>query len=61
MDRGAWKATVHRIAKSQTRLKQLSAHICMQKGGMGKWEVEAQEGGYICILIHICILIADSC
>ena len=24
MDRGAWLATVHRIAKSQTRLKQLS-------------------------------------
>ena len=24
MDRGAWQATVHRIAQSQTRLKQLS-------------------------------------
>ena len=24
MDRGAWQATVHRVAKSQTRLKQLS-------------------------------------
>ena len=24
MDRGAWRATVHRVAKSQTRLKQLS-------------------------------------
>ena len=24
MDRGAWWATVHRVAKSQTRLKQLS-------------------------------------
>ena len=23
MDRGAWRATVHRVAKSQTRLKQL--------------------------------------
>ena len=28
MDRGAWRATVHRVAKSQTRLKQLS--ICMR-------------------------------
>ena len=27
MDRGAWRATVHRVAKSQTRLKQLSMHI----------------------------------
>ena len=26
MDRGAWWATVHRVAKSQTRLKQLSKH-----------------------------------
>ena len=24
MDRGAWRAAVHRVAKSQTRLKQLS-------------------------------------
>ena len=24
MDRGAWRAMVHRVAKSQTRLKQLS-------------------------------------
>ena len=27
MDRGAWWATVHRIANSQTRLKQLSTHV----------------------------------
>ena len=29
MDRGAWRATVHRVAKSQTRLKQLSVHAHM--------------------------------
>ena len=28
MDRGAWRATVHRVAKSQTGLKQLSTHEC---------------------------------
>ena len=28
MDRGAWQATVHRIAKSWTWLKQLSMHAC---------------------------------
>ena len=27
MDRGAWQATVHRIAKSQTQLKQLGMHV----------------------------------
>ena len=26
MDRGAWWATVHKVAKSQTQLKQLSIH-----------------------------------
>ena len=35
MDRGAWRATVHRVAKSQTRLKRLSMHartyICIIK------------------------------
>ena len=27
MDRGAWRATVHRITKNQTQLKQLSTHV----------------------------------
>ena len=26
MGRGAWQATVHRVAKSQTQLKRLSMH-----------------------------------
>ena len=26
MDRGAWQATVHRVAQSQTRLKQFSMY-----------------------------------
>ena len=29
MDRGAWQATVHRVAKSWTRLKQLSMDTCI--------------------------------
>ena len=28
MDTAAWRATVHSITKSQTRLKQLSTHAC---------------------------------
>ena len=28
MDGGAWKATIHRVAKSKTQLKQLSTHTC---------------------------------
>ena len=31
-DRGAWWATVHRVAKSQIRLKQLSTHACLSSG-----------------------------
>ena len=29
MNRGAWRATVHGVAKSRTQLKQLSMHACM--------------------------------
>ena len=29
MDRGAWQAMVYRVAKSRTRLKQLSMHACI--------------------------------
>ena len=29
MARGAWQATVHRVAKSQTLLKQLIMHACI--------------------------------
>ena len=29
MDGGAWWATVHRVAKSRTRLKRLSRQACM--------------------------------
>ena len=35
MDRGAWWAIVHRVTKSQTRLKQLS--ISMSKSGTDKF------------------------
>ena len=29
MNRGAWRATVHGVTRSRTRLKQLSMHACM--------------------------------
>ena len=31
MDREAWQTTVHRVAKSQTQLKQLNMHTDEQK------------------------------
>ena len=32
VDRGPWWAAVHRVAQSQTRLKQLSMHACIGEG-----------------------------
>ena len=34
MDRGAWRAIVHAVAKSQTRLKRLSPHAGIQVLGL---------------------------
>ena len=31
LGRGAWQATVHRVAKSQTLLKQLSTHVLIPR------------------------------
>ena len=32
MYRGAWRATVHRVAQAQTQLKRLSRHACADSG-----------------------------
>ena len=32
MDRGAWWTAVHRVTQSQTQLKQLSMHACIEEG-----------------------------
>ena len=37
MDRGAWQATVHRVKKSQTRLKRLSMHVHLKMVKMEKF------------------------
>jgi len=29
MDRDTWRATVHRVAKSQTQLKRFGTHACV--------------------------------
>ena len=36
MDRGAWRATVHGVAQSQTQLKQLNTHTCRVLPGVCK-------------------------
>ena len=32
VDRGTWRAAVHRVAQNWTRLKQLSRHACIGEG-----------------------------
>ena len=32
VDRGAWRAAVHRVTQSWTQLKQLSMHACIGEG-----------------------------
>ena len=44
MDRGAWKATVHRVAKSQTRPKRLSVYAHTGASLMQERE-KKKEGG----------------
>ena len=43
MDRGAWGATVHGVAKSRTRLKGLSKHACVFGQGGAPGATRAQE------------------
>ena len=43
MGRGAWWATVHRVSKSQTRLKRLSMHTCTQVKNLRSKENLAQS------------------
>ena len=47
MDRGAWQATVHRVAKSRIRLKQLSihAHMHSQKSLVDQIRGDKEEKG----------------
>ena len=48
MDRGAWWATVHSVAKSQTRLKQFSTHSRLDKSYLR----EAERTKALLVLCH---------
>ena len=48
MDRGAWWATVHRVAKSRTRLKQLNTHAQFQDQRANKVSIDPRIGDYGC-------------
>ena len=46
MDRGAWRATVHRVAKSRTQLRQLSTHTRTRAGVLGS-NRRIQDTGFL--------------
>ena len=52
MDRGPWRATVHGVTNSRTRLKQLSMHMpSCRNWGSERWVVEGtvkRGGGHVC-------------
>ena len=48
MDRRAWRATVHGVTQSQTRLKQLSTHTCCIFLGEFQWPVPKTLLGHYC-------------
>ena len=50
MDRGAWWATVHGVAKSRTQLKRLSMYACttlIQKVSEKRWSMKEHVTAYM--------------
>ena len=44
MDRGAWKATVHRASKSQTQVKRLNTHTLLNIWGCPELDKHMRKG-----------------
>ena len=51
-DRGAWQATVHRVTKSQTWLKQLSMHACNRYTHICSWPLKNTDLNGTGSLVH---------
>ena len=52
MDRGAWWATIHRVAKSWTRLKRLGMHT--------QWFLSLKPNNIVCGLVtQLCLTLCD--
>ena len=45
MDRGAWRATIHKVTKSWTRLKRMSVHARRAYDQTSSGEIWKEEGG----------------
>ena len=51
MDRGAWRATVYRVTKGQTQLKQLGTHACMLKYIIGETNKNWNNQGKLPVIL----------
>ena len=61
MDRGTWRATVHRVTKSWTRVKQLSIHAVALKKEIEERKKGGRKGERECDFVlkidkKVCIL-----
>ena len=69
MHRGAWRATVHGVAKSRTRLKQLSSHVkCnleplffIKRGGGSPRALQTPSQGFFFLTARSFYSPLDSC
>ena len=60
MDRGAWRATVHGVAQSQTRLKRLSTAQSNQKGTKLFREARADPSVELCLSLRLDKLLKNT-
>ena len=58
MNRGAWRATVHRVLKTWTRLKGLSMHACMCVYTLIYVHIHISS---VHIHIHVCVYTYSMC
>ena len=59
MDRGAWRATVHGVAKSRTRLSDSHTHTCICTQ-LWLWDLSSSDGVEICPHPRARVLNCDS-
>ena len=58
MDRGAWQATVHRVAKSQTQLKRFRMHVYLKGGIINHFYFLVFFSLFICIFARKYVLLS---
>ena len=60
MDGGAWGAAVYEVAKSWTRLKGLSLHVCTSLRCCMSFSLVVASGGYSLAVVHKLLIMVAS-